>query len=414
MEPRIIAPSRQPDDPARRPLAVEGGVRNLTPLPPRSSPGAGSAGEAVLRRPFRRAAAAGLAAILAFGAVRIAFFLPPERALREAAATAAALVVFLAVSGFAARKISLHRSTQSRTGEPAARPAVRGAGHGGARRPEAPTGEEAPPSPRKTAGGIAKRFAPLGPAVPITLLRLGLISLLTGRTAALVWSPEEAGGGDWLPFLLYAPAVLADALDGAVARRAGFATPFGALLDRETDALGLAAGGLYAASTGALPRWYLAAGFARYLAGAALAAESRSGRRRGSLDPSAFRRRLAGFQMGLVAASLAPAATPEWLGPAAIALGVPFLAGFARDYLVMSGRLDPEGSAWRATARALARARRPLSALAAVSAAAGGVLSLTGLAQLGPVAAAAGLFAALTATGSPPPGEAGRTGARGK
>ena len=390
MEPRIIAPSRQPDDPAHGPPAIEGGVRNLTPLPLRSSPGAGSAGEAALRRPFRRAAAAGLVAILAFGAVRIAFFLPPERAFREAAATAAALAVFLAVSGFAARKISLHRSTQGRTGE------------------------EAPSSPRKTAGGIEKRFAPLGPAVPITLLRLGLISLLTGRTAALVRLPEETGGGDWLPFLLYAPAVLADALDGAVARRAGFATPFGALLDRETDALGLAAGGLYAASTGALPRWYLAAGFARYLAGAALAAESRSGRRRGPLDPISFRRRLAGFQMGLVAASLAPAAAPEWLGPAAIALGVPFLAGFARDYLVMSGRLDPEGSAWRATARALARTRRPLSVLAAVSAAAGGVLWLTGLAQLGPAAAAAGLFAALTATGSPPSGEAGRTGARGK
>ena len=339
------------------------------------SPGAGSAGEAAIRRRFRRAAAAGLAAVTAFGAVRIVFFLPPDRALREAAATALALAVFLAVSGFASRKTALHRSTRS--------------------------GAETPPGP-------------LGPAVPITLLRLGLVSLLAGGTAALAWWPGETAGGGWLPFLLYAPAVVADALDGAVARRAGFATPFGALLDRETDAVGLAAGSLYAASAGALPRWYLAAGFARYLAGAALAAESRLGRRRGSLDPSPFRRRLAGFQMALVAASLAPAAAPEWLAPASIALGIPFLAGFARDYSVMSGRLDPEGGAWRATARVLARARRPLSALAAVAAVAAGGLWFSGIPELGPAAAAAGLFAALTAgRSSPPPGLEG-SGAGGK
>lgn len=341
----------------------------------RSPPGAGAAGEAALRHRFRRAAAAGLAAVLAFGAVRIVFFLPPDRAFPEAAATAAGLAAFLAVSGFASRTISLHRSTRNGAETPA---------------------------------------GPLGPAVPITLLRLGLVSLLAGQTAVLAWSPVETGAGAWLPFLLYAPAVLADALDGAVARRAGFATPFGALLDRETDALGLAAGSLYAASTGALPRWYLAAGFARYLAGAALAAESRSGRRRGSLDPSPFRRRLAGFQMALVAASLAPAASPQWFGPASIALGVPFLAGFARDYLVMSGRLDPKGSAWRAAARALARIRRPLSVFAGAAAAVGGVLWLSGVPELGPAAAAAGLFAALTAAGSPPPRETGRPLAHGR
>lgn len=344
-------------------------------MPFRSPPGAGSAGEAALRRRFRRAAAAGLAAVLAVGAVRLAFFLPPEGAFREAAATAAALAVFLAVSGFASRTISLHRSTRNGAETPA---------------------------------------GPLGPAVPITLLRLGLVSLLAGQTAALAWSPLETAAGAWLPFLLYAPAVLADALDGAVARRAGFATPFGALLDRETDALGLAAGSLYAVSTGALPRWYLAAGFARYLAGAALAAESRLGRRRRALDPSPFRRRLAGFQMVLVAASLAPAATPEWLGPAAVALGIPFLAGFARDYSVSSGRLDPDGDAWRAAGRALARARRPLSAAAGVSAVAAGGLWLSGVPELGPAAAAAGSLAALTATGSPAPRETAKSVARRK
>lgn len=248
-----------------------------------------------------------------------------------------------------------------------------------------------------------KRAARLGPAVPITLLRLALVSALGGHALTLALFPERAAGsGVLLPFALYLPAVLADALDGVVARRRGFATDFGAALDRETDAAGLAAASLTAVlATGALPAWYLLAGFARYLCALGLFVEERSGRRRRALDPSPFRRRLAGFQMALVAASLAPVLPvgfPEhWAHPAALALGAPFLLGFARDTLVLSGRLDPEGARWRALAGFLARRRRLACGAGAAAAVALSALALLGpdASRFGPPALAAALFTAL-------------------
>lgn len=246
---------------------------------------------------------------------------------------------------------------------------------------------------RRAGAGPAR----LGPAVPLTLLRLGLVSALGGYALTLALFPERAAGsGVLLPFALYLPAVLADALDGVVARRRGFATDFGALLDRETDALGLAAASLTAIlAAGALPAWYLLAGFARYLCAAGLFLEERGGRRRLELDPSPFRRRLAGFQMALVAASLAPGLPGDfpdrWAHPAALALGAPFLLGFARDYLVLSGRLDPEGARWRALAGFLARRRRFASRAGAAAAAALSALTLLGPAGAGLFPAGAGL-----------------------
>ncbi len=122
----------------------------------------------------------------------------------------------------------------------------------------------------------------------------------------------------------------------------------------------------------------LLAGCARYLFALALRVEGRPQR---PLDPSPFRRRLAGFQMGLLAVCLVPGITLRWSVPAAFALGVPFLVGFARDYLVSSGRLDPAGVPW------LGRLRKP-AALTAVGAA----VPLAAL-GLGPLALGAFLFA---------------------
>ena len=131
--------------------------------------------------------------------------------------------------------------------------------------------------------------------------------------------------------------------------------------------------------SGVLPPWYLLAGFGRYLFGAALFLEARLGRRLRELPPSPFRRRLAGFQMGLVTVCLAPFVEPEWAPPATLALGVPFLLGFGRDYLIASGRLDPDSAASRRFLSRLARLRSPASGAAAVLAAALGVAKLAGL-----------------------------------
>ena len=135
-------------------------------------------------------------------------------------------------------------------------------------------------------------------------------------------------------------------------------------LDAEADALGLAAAsGIAVLASGTLPAWYLLAGFGRYLFGAALFVEERLGRRLRALPPSPFRRRLAGFQMGLVAVCLAPFIEPQWAPPATAALGAPFLLGFARDYLISTGRIDPESAGAAPARRAprdAARAGQPL------------------------------------------------------
>lgn len=221
---------------------------------------------------------------------------------------------------------------------------------------------------------------PLGLANRLTLTRLAVLAALAGAGLSTTVAP---GAGrvlaGWIPCLCYTAAALADAADGAIARRTRTASAFGARLDAEADALGLAAAsGIAVFARETLPGWYLFAGFGRYLFGAARFVEERFGRRQSELSPSPFRRRLAGFQMGLVAVCLAPFIEPEWTPPSTLALGVPFLIGFGRDYLIGSGRLDPESAGSRRLTRFLERLRRPVGATALVMAAALGLLKLVG------------------------------------
>ena len=251
---------------------------------------------------------------------------------------------------------------------------------------------------------------PLGAANRITLGRLALLAGLAGHALSASFSSEArlalAGG---IACVAYAAAAIGDFADGAVARRSGAASAFGARLDPEADAVGVAAAsGLAVLAFGTLPVWYLAVGFGRYLFGAGLAVErglSRCmdrrrgrrpdhgrGRRFAALEPGPFRRRLAGFQMGLLAVCLVPGIEARWALPSAFALGAPCLAGFVRDYLVATGRLDPRGRRWRRLESRLGRLRSPVSRAAALSAAALGAAKLAG-APTGAYALAAFFFA---------------------
>lgn len=221
---------------------------------------------------------------------------------------------------------------------------------------------------------------PLGLANRLTLTRLAVLATLAGTGfAAPVFAEARLVLGGWIPCLAYSLAALGDYADGALARRTKSASAFGARLDAEADALGMAAAsGIAVLGSGTLPLWYLVAGLGRYLFGAALFVEARFGRRLNELPPSPFRRRLAGFQMGLVAVCLAPFIEPEWAPPSMLALGVPFLAGFARDYLIVSGRLDPDGDGSRRFLSLLEKLRSPACGAAAVLAAGLGAAKLAG------------------------------------
>lgn len=180
-------------------------------------------------------------------------------------------------------------------------------------------------------------FNRLGMANRITLVR----GLLIGATAGfLAMLPLQAHAG-WLyvPAVFYTVAAALDGLDGFVARRQQQTTRLGTELDTALDAFGLLIAPLVAVFTGKLPVIYLLVSVAYYLFQWGILWRRQRGRSVYALPPSQVRRYLAGAQMVLVALALwppLPGAFTQWLG---IALMIPLLIGFCRDWLHVSGRI---------------------------------------------------------------------------
>jgi CDP-diacylglycerol--glycerol-3-phosphate 3-phosphatidyltransferase len=187
--------------------------------------------------------------------------------------------------------------------------------------------------------------APPGLATRLTLLRGWLISALAG----FVLAPPPSGTMAWAPGVLYTVAALCDLADGYVARRRGEVTAVGARLDVAVDALGLVVGTLVAIVLGRLPGWYLTLGSAYYLFHGGLRWRARRGRpvHLDRLRPSRFTRQFAGCQMGLVATALFPVVGPPGTAITAALFMAPPLILFVRDWLVVTGRLDPMQGAER-------------------------------------------------------------------
>jgi CDP-diacylglycerol--glycerol-3-phosphate 3-phosphatidyltransferase len=177
----------------------------------------------------------------------------------------------------------------------------------------------------------------LGTATHLTLLRGLLVSLTAGFAAV-----PPVGAVRWLPALLYTGAVVCDRFDGIIARRLGQRTALGARLDEAMDALGLLAAPVVAVSWGRLPPWYLLLGVTYYIYRAAV-----WGRRRLALPVYLDRvtrrpltRFFAGLQMALVCVALAPVSNPKLTAIAATILMMPTLLFFARDWLIVIGRMQ--------------------------------------------------------------------------
>lgn len=175
----------------------------------------------------------------------------------------------------------------------------------------------------------------LGPATLLTVVRGVCVAFLAGFL--LLPRPTEALV--WLPATLYGLAALLDYADGTLARITGHVTELGTRLDVEIDALGILIAPLLAVAYGQLPAWYLLAGAARY----AFVAGKRYRRWRGKpihdLPSGPISRTLAGVQMAFLAAVLSPLLTPPEVTLLAVAVLVPFLANFLRDWWHLTGRL---------------------------------------------------------------------------
>jgi CDP-diacylglycerol--glycerol-3-phosphate 3-phosphatidyltransferase len=179
----------------------------------------------------------------------------------------------------------------------------------------------------------------LGPANCLTLLR----GVLTAVLAAFwIWPqdfpfrPQQPLA--WLPGILYLIVALLDLLDGLVARRTRRVTLLGERLDTRLDALGLLTVSLAGVRLGQLPAFYLAVGAAYYVSALGRYLRLRRGLPTAPLQPRPRARFIAGLNMGFAGSALLPVFHPPTVQIAAAVFALPLLAGFVRDWRIISGR----------------------------------------------------------------------------
>ena len=182
-----------------------------------------------------------------------------------------------------------------------------------------------------------------GPGNQISLFR----GLLLGLLAGFLFSPWPPGLLAWIIAGIYTAASIADAFDGYAARRSGQVTELGQWLDMEFDGLGLAIVTVLAVSYGQLPLWFLAVGFARYFFVFGLWQRERHGKPIFDIPDSMQRRITAGMLMGMMTVVLWPIVPPAMAHVASFVFGIPLLAGFVRDWLFASGRLNSGSQAYQ-------------------------------------------------------------------
>jgi len=197
--------------------------------------------------------------------------------------------------------------------------------------------------------GLERNFRPaegrllssFGAGNSMTLLRGILVACLAG----FLLVPRPAGWLAWIPGALYILAVLADFLDGYLARISGTVTKLGEILDMSFDGLGVLIAALLAVGYGQVPAWYLSVALARYVFLGGMRLRTWLGKPVFDLPPSTSRRTFAGLQMGFIAIVLLPAFSPPGTHIAATVFALPFLFGFTWDWLFVSGVLRSENKA---------------------------------------------------------------------
>lgn len=157
--------------------------------------------------------------------------------------------------------------------------------------------------------------------------------------AGFVAIGQPAGVSAWLPVVLFAVAAAVDGFDGVIARATDSVTALGARLDGEMDALALLVGSLVVVRFGQAPVVFLAVGLARYAFVGARWFRTARGRTVDSLPPRWSRKLLGAFMMVVIFLTLMPVLPPSVARPLAVVAMIPFLAGFVRDWLLVTGRL---------------------------------------------------------------------------
>lgn len=189
--------------------------------------------------------------------------------------------------------------------------------------------------------GEAELLPTLGWGTIVSFARGIFIAALFG----FLLSPWAAGLLGWLPFTFYLFAALSDFIDGYLARINDQVTQLGAELDMNNDSWGVLIVTGLAFWYGQVPIWYLPVGLARYLFTAGLWWREKQGKENLDMPPSFRRRIFAGVQMGFIVAMLAPPLSPPATLLAASFFMLPFLGGFLYDWLLVTGKIDPQKGA---------------------------------------------------------------------
>jgi CDP-diacylglycerol--glycerol-3-phosphate 3-phosphatidyltransferase len=177
----------------------------------------------------------------------------------------------------------------------------------------------------------------------LTLWRGFAMSLVAG----FIFVPRPAGWLAWLPMLLYTFADVADYFDGYLARRTHHATKLGGKLDIEFDGLGMLVVTVLGIWYGMLPLWFLLLGLARPWFILGLIWRQRRDKPIYEMVPSVHRRLFAGVLMGFMSAILWPIIPPAMTHISGTLIGLAVGLGFVRDWLTVSGRLDPTQPTFR-------------------------------------------------------------------
>ncbi len=183
--------------------------------------------------------------------------------------------------------------------------------------------------------------ARFGPANGVTLLRLASVALLAALVGEPLPRPPLAGMPEvaWWLVLIATVTALCDAVDGALARRSGLASAFGARFDMETDAaftLVLCALVLQAGQAGP---WVLASGLMRY---AFVAAARAWPWLAGALPPSKRRQTVCVVQITTLIVCLGPIVPPPLAAGLAAASLALLTLSFAIDVRTLARqRLTP-------------------------------------------------------------------------
>jgi CDP-diacylglycerol--glycerol-3-phosphate 3-phosphatidyltransferase len=188
--------------------------------------------------------------------------------------------------------------------------------------------------------GEVELLPTFGAGSVLTILR----GVFIAWTAGFLFSPRPVSLIAWAPVVLYTAAIILDLVDGYAARVVNKATELGSALDTELDALGLLVAISLAVWYGALPVWFLPIGAARYAFMFGIWLRQRQGLPVYPLPESTSRRPIAGLTMGFTSAMLWPIVFQPGTTLAGLIFLAPFAAGFTRDWLVVSGALDPKSA----------------------------------------------------------------------